>query len=72
MNQADRAKLRALVAYLQSKIKDERWRAQQYEKQGDERNALIAQGAEVGFEIALRQLASAFNIPIDLEQEEQS
>jgi len=70
MNQADRAKLRALVEYLQHRIKDARGKAQQHAKRGDACSAHLAQGIEVGLGIALRQLTSTFDIPI--EQEEQS
>jgi len=72
MNQADRAKLRALMEYLQNKIQSERWWAEQFSKEDNVLSALRAQWIATGLGIALRQLAAAFNIPVDLEQEEQS
>ena len=72
MNKTDRAKLRSLIGYLQEMIQEQKWKANRYEMYSAEFDAVFAKGTVAGLKIALRQLAAAFNIPIDLEQEEQS
>ena len=56
MTKQERQKLQSIIDDLRRLVGEERWRCEKYEDAGDERNALVAKGAAVAFEVAAQKI----------------